>query len=222
VGERLGLHPIQRRRLPALWLALVHRSRLRLVLGVPIIDTFWIIVRRISERRSPFTPDRTHIHHRLLDLGLSHRQTVLVIYGICICLAILALILTGATQLYAFLGVFVASGLVLFLPTRGGFRRPDELEAESYEPATAEPVTAGRVGGPAVRASPPLGRRPLAAPPVRIVDVPGANVEHGDDREPIAIAELDIAVQRRGVRERHELVARGVEHYTMQCRGSAR
>ena len=105
-----------------------------LVLGVPIIDTFWIIVRRISKGRSPFTPDRSHIHHRLLDLGLSHRQTVLAIYGICIALAILALMLTGVTQLYAFLGVFVASGLILFLPTRGGFRRPDELEAESYEP----------------------------------------------------------------------------------------
>ena len=49
-----------------------------LVLGVPIIDTFWIIVGRLSQRRSPFTPDRSHIHHRLLDLGLSHRDTVLV------------------------------------------------------------------------------------------------------------------------------------------------
>lgn len=62
---------------------------------------------------------------------------MLAIYGICVALAVLALILTGATQLYAFLGVFMASGLVLFLPTRGGFRRPDELEAESYE--TDEP-----------------------------------------------------------------------------------
>ena len=105
-----------------------------LVLGVPIIDTFWIIVRRISERRSPFSPDRTHIHHRLLDLGLSHRQTVLVIYGICLALAVLSLLLSGVTQLYAFLGVFVAFGLILFLPTRGDFDRPDELEAEAYEP----------------------------------------------------------------------------------------
>jgi UDP-GlcNAc:undecaprenyl-phosphate/decaprenyl-phosphate GlcNAc-1-phosphate transferase len=105
-----------------------------LVLGVPIIDTFWIIVRRLSQGRSPFSPDRQHIHHRLLDLGLSHRQTVLVIYGVCAGLAVLALILTGASQLYAFLGVFIASGLVLFLPTRGDFGRPDELEAESYEP----------------------------------------------------------------------------------------
>jgi UDP-GlcNAc:undecaprenyl-phosphate GlcNAc-1-phosphate transferase len=105
-----------------------------LVLGVPIIDTFWIIVRRISQRRSPFSPDRQHIHHRLLDLGLSHRQSVLVIYAVCTALAVLALILTGASQLYAFLGVFIASGLVLFLPTRGDFGRPDELEAEAYEP----------------------------------------------------------------------------------------
>jgi UDP-GlcNAc:undecaprenyl-phosphate GlcNAc-1-phosphate transferase len=101
-----------------------------LVLGVPIIDTFWIIVRRLSERRSPFSPDRTHIHHRLLDLGLSHRQTVLVIYGICLILALLAMLLSGVNQLYAFLGVFVAFGLILFLPTRGRFR--DDLEAESY------------------------------------------------------------------------------------------
>jgi UDP-GlcNAc:undecaprenyl-phosphate/decaprenyl-phosphate GlcNAc-1-phosphate transferase len=105
-----------------------------LVLGVPIIDTFWIIVRRLSQGRSPFSPDRTHIHHRLLDLGLSHRQTVLVIYGICLVLAVLALLLSGVNQLYAFVGVFVASGLVLFLPTRGDFDRPDELEAESYGP----------------------------------------------------------------------------------------
>lgn len=111
-----------------------------LVLGVPIIDTFWIIVRRLSQRRSPFSPDRQHIHHRLLDLGLSHRQTVLVIYGLCTGLAILALILTGASQLYAFLSVFIASGLVLFLPTRGGFGRPDDLEAESYE---SEPTASG-------------------------------------------------------------------------------
>jgi UDP-GlcNAc:undecaprenyl-phosphate GlcNAc-1-phosphate transferase len=104
-----------------------------LVLGVPIIDTFWIIVRRLSHGGSPFTPDRSHIHHRLLDLGLSHRQTVLVIYGICLALAVLSMLLSGVTQLYAFIGIFVAFGLVLFLPTRGDFDRPDELEAAAYE-----------------------------------------------------------------------------------------
>ena len=115
-----------------------------LVLGVPIIDTFWIIVRRVSQGRSPFSPDRGHIHHRLLDLGLSHRQTVFVIYGICLTLALLALALTGVDQLYAFLGVFLAFGLVLFIPTRGALKRPEELDAESYDepdpPAPTAPI----------------------------------------------------------------------------------
>ncbi len=110
-----------------------------LVLGVPIIDTFWIIVRRVGRGGSPFAPDRSHIHHRLLDLGLSHRDTVLVIYGICASLGVLAMLLTGLTQFYAFLGVFVVSGLILFAPTRGAFDRPEELEASAYEtPETAE------------------------------------------------------------------------------------
>jgi UDP-GlcNAc:undecaprenyl-phosphate GlcNAc-1-phosphate transferase len=105
-----------------------------LVLGVPIIDTFWIIVGRLVRGASPFAPDRSHIHHRLLDLGLSHRNTVLAIYGICGALAVIAMLVSEVTQLYAFLGVFIVSGLILFGPTRGAFRRPEELEAESYEP----------------------------------------------------------------------------------------
>ncbi len=119
-----------------------------LVLGVPIIDTFWIIVRRLLNRRSPFTPDRSHIHHRLLDLGLSHRYTVLVIYGICVVLSLVAMVLSEVSQLYAFLGVFVVSGLVLFGPTRGAFRRPEELEAEAYETGAVDaPPGGSRPGG---------------------------------------------------------------------------
>jgi len=102
-----------------------------LVLGVPIIDTFWIIVRRLATGRSPFTPDRGHIHHRLLDLGLSHSQTVLVIYGLCLVLAVLSVSLSGADQLYAFLGLGVAFGLVLFLVTRN--ETADALEANTYD-----------------------------------------------------------------------------------------
>jgi UDP-GlcNAc:undecaprenyl-phosphate GlcNAc-1-phosphate transferase len=89
-----------------------------LVLGVPIIDAFWIIVRRLVHGRSPFTPDRGHLHHRLLDVGLSHRQTVVLIYAVCIVLGLLSLFLTGASQLLAFLGVFVLIGVILFLLAR--------------------------------------------------------------------------------------------------------
>jgi UDP-GlcNAc:undecaprenyl-phosphate GlcNAc-1-phosphate transferase len=89
-----------------------------LVLAVPIIDAFWIIVRRVAQGRSPFSPDRGHLHHRLLDVGLSHRQTVLLIYGVCIGLGALSLLLSGAGQVYAFLGVFVVIGLALFALSR--------------------------------------------------------------------------------------------------------
>ena len=89
-----------------------------LVLGVPIIDAFWIIVRRMVQGRSPFTPDRGHLHHRLLDVGLSHRQTVLLIYAVCVVLGLLSLFLTGASQLLAFVGIFVLIGLLLFLLAR--------------------------------------------------------------------------------------------------------
>jgi UDP-GlcNAc:undecaprenyl-phosphate GlcNAc-1-phosphate transferase len=102
-----------------------------LVLGVPIIDTFWILVRRIVTGNSPFTPDRGHIHHRLLDLGLSHSQTVLAIYGLCILLAVLTFVLSGTGQLYAFMGLALVFGLVLFLVTRN--ETADALEAETYD-----------------------------------------------------------------------------------------
>jgi UDP-GlcNAc:undecaprenyl-phosphate GlcNAc-1-phosphate transferase len=53
-------------------------------LGVPIMDTLFAMVRRIMERRPIFSPDRGHIHHRLLDLGITHRRAVLILYGVSV------------------------------------------------------------------------------------------------------------------------------------------
>jgi UDP-GlcNAc:undecaprenyl-phosphate GlcNAc-1-phosphate transferase len=106
-----------------------------LVLGVPIMDTFWITVRRIASGRSPFAPDRGHIHHRLLDLGLSHRNTVLVIYGVCGLLAVMSLVLSNTSQMYAFLGLVVVFGLALFAIERlggGAGAVQESLDADSY------------------------------------------------------------------------------------------
>ena len=117
-----------------------------LILGVPIIDTFWIITRRLLSGRSPFTPDRGHFHHRLLDLGLSHKDAVLLIYGITIVLAVLSLLLAGGSgPLYAFIAIVIASGIVLLLVT---FRigTDEALEASAYddeEPGAAEPGAEG-------------------------------------------------------------------------------
>ena len=51
-----------------------------LILGLPILDTFAVMIQRLYERRSPFSPDKNHIHHKLLALGLGHYEAVFAIY----------------------------------------------------------------------------------------------------------------------------------------------
>jgi len=58
-----------------------------LALGVPIFDTLFSMFRRLIERRPIFSADRGHVHHRLLDLGLTHRRAVIFLYGISSLLA---------------------------------------------------------------------------------------------------------------------------------------
>lgn len=62
-----------------------------LIMGFPIADTAWAIIRRASSHQPIFKPDKGHIHHRLLGLGLSQKQAVLTIYAINLVLAITAL-----------------------------------------------------------------------------------------------------------------------------------
>ena len=63
-----------------------------LILGIPIMDTLRVMGRRIFHKKSPFSPDRTHLHHNFLDLGLKHRYTVILIYGLSIFWATFALL----------------------------------------------------------------------------------------------------------------------------------
>jgi len=53
-----------------------------LIIGVPLSDTFFAIVRRVVNKRPIFAPDKGHLHHCLRELGFSHRGTVLIIWGI--------------------------------------------------------------------------------------------------------------------------------------------
>jgi len=55
-----------------------------LVFGVPIFDGFFVVLKRILNRRPVHVADRSHLHHRLLAKGLTHKQVVLVIYVICL------------------------------------------------------------------------------------------------------------------------------------------
>ncbi|RLT48675.1 MAG: undecaprenyl/decaprenyl-phosphate alpha-N-acetylglucosaminyl 1-phosphate transferase [Candidatus Limnocylindrus sp. ZSMar2m-chloro-G89] len=90
-----------------------------LILGVPIIDAFFVILGRLLAGRSPYTPDKSHIHRRLLDNGFSHRSAVLVLYGITALLSIGALLLTESATLYAFAGLLVVlGGVAVYLSRR--------------------------------------------------------------------------------------------------------
>ena len=67
-----------------------------IMLGVPISDTFFAIVRRLRMKKKWSDPDKSHLHHRLLDMGFTHRQTVLIIYGIAMMFGLAAIILNMA------------------------------------------------------------------------------------------------------------------------------
>jgi UDP-GlcNAc:undecaprenyl-phosphate GlcNAc-1-phosphate transferase len=63
-----------------------------LVLGLPIFDTLFAILRRIFTGQSPFHADRKHLHHRLVDMGLGQKKSVMLLYAISGLLAISAIL----------------------------------------------------------------------------------------------------------------------------------
>ncbi|MDO5784166.1 MAG: MraY family glycosyltransferase [Eubacteriales bacterium] len=88
-----------------------------LILGLPIFDTAFAFLRRILSGRSPFSPDRGHVHHRLIDMGFNQKQTVAILYAISTVLGLLAVVLTTSGELRAIIMVAV----VLVTLIVGGF-----------------------------------------------------------------------------------------------------
>jgi UDP-GlcNAc:undecaprenyl-phosphate GlcNAc-1-phosphate transferase len=66
-----------------------------LILAVPIVDMSAVILARLRHGKSPFSADKRHLHHRLLQAGLSHRLTVLFIYSLTLWVGSLALAIAG-------------------------------------------------------------------------------------------------------------------------------
>ncbi len=90
-----------------------------LILAVPILDIAWVFVRRPSQGKSVAGADREHLHHRLLDRGMSTRRIVLSFYAICIALGAIDLTLSRTSKLIAFLVVAVATVVLLVRVTEG-------------------------------------------------------------------------------------------------------
>ena len=83
-----------------------------IILGVPISDTFFAILRRIVNKQPLSAPDKSHLHHCLLEIGFTHRQTVLVIYALAAFFGLVAIIVSqsklwGAFILITFLLILI-------------------------------------------------------------------------------------------------------------------
>ena len=100
-----------------------------LMLGLPIFDTCFAILRRVAKGQSPMSPDRGHIHHRLIDMGFSQKQAVAVLYIISAILGLSAVVLTtiGVVRAMLFLmALCVAGGIAgkLYLGRNNGSAPP--------------------------------------------------------------------------------------------------
>lgn len=116
-----------------------------LMLGLPIFDVCFAVVRRVSHGQSPMKPDRGHVHHRLIDMGFSQKQAVGVLYVISAILGLSAVVLTagGAEKAMIFLLAMAAAALIawrVFL-TGPGHDKPEEeppVPPEGSEPSARE------------------------------------------------------------------------------------
>lgn len=74
-----------------------------LMLGLPLFDTCFAIFRRLSKGQNPMSPDRSHVHHRLIDMGFSQKQAVSILYVISAILGLSAVVLTTSGAMKAML-----------------------------------------------------------------------------------------------------------------------
>jgi UDP-GlcNAc:undecaprenyl-phosphate/decaprenyl-phosphate GlcNAc-1-phosphate transferase len=72
-----------------------------LVLGFPILDAFWVIIRRIMSGKSPMKGDKKHLHHRLLEIGIKEPLALIMIYVLCGTFGGIAVFLEGTQKVYA-------------------------------------------------------------------------------------------------------------------------
>jgi hypothetical protein len=130
-----------------------------LILSLPLADMSAVIMGRLSAGRSPFHPDRRHLHHRLLRAGFSHRRTVVLIYAFTQWLASLALVVANAEMRFLWLGLATSVLIAVVVACHRSLERDraSELEAGA-SPAQVQPdagaaleaskATASRGDGP--------------------------------------------------------------------------
>jgi UDP-GlcNAc:undecaprenyl-phosphate GlcNAc-1-phosphate transferase len=98
-----------------------------LVLGIPMMDAIYTLIRRIGAKQSPVLADRGHLHHRLLDLGWGKRKIALFYWTLSAILGAIALTVTSAQKVFALLLVAVAlGGFLLWVAFFSQFSEPQD------------------------------------------------------------------------------------------------
>jgi UDP-GlcNAc:undecaprenyl-phosphate GlcNAc-1-phosphate transferase len=138
------------------------------VLFIPFADLVMAVVRRTRRGQSPFSPDKMHLHHRLLSIGHSHRRAVLIMYfwAALLSFGAVALSITGGTaNVLVVIGALLVVGVVVVLSPRA---RRDAIAARQAEVAamkersrSAHPTRRAVAAGSATASSPatPAGVR---------------------------------------------------------------
>jgi UDP-GlcNAc:undecaprenyl-phosphate GlcNAc-1-phosphate transferase len=112
------------------------------VLALPFIDLVLAVVRRVSRGRSPFAPDKQHLHHRLLELGHSHRRAVLLLYFWSALVAAAGVGLSFEAEQWVVVGALSALAAIgILISLVPGIRRGNRRRAERRR---ARQVGAGR------------------------------------------------------------------------------
>ncbi|MBQ4561169.1 MAG: undecaprenyl/decaprenyl-phosphate alpha-N-acetylglucosaminyl 1-phosphate transferase [Clostridia bacterium] len=105
-----------------------------LIFAFPILDTAFAFTRRILHGKSPFSPDRGHLHHRLIDMGLNQKQVVAILYSLCAILGLSALMFTGDKLWRS--GLIVVIGLVLLIVNFALLKNPNTREKTGIDQMT--------------------------------------------------------------------------------------
>ena len=102
-----------------------------LILGVPIFDICVAIIRRLAKGQNPMKADRGHVHHRLIDMGFSQKQSVAITYMLTAILGLAAVVLTSSGEVKALIligSVFVVGAIgfeMIFIYPRKHGKAPD-------------------------------------------------------------------------------------------------
>lgn len=112
-----------------------------LALALPLADTIFAFFRRIIHGQSPFHADRKHFHHRLLDMGLSQKQAVAVLYAVSAVLGLLAVLMAGNSAVIRIVCIAAAFLISLGIWLAVFRKNPNiHIEHHHHEAAAPEPL----------------------------------------------------------------------------------